>query len=88
MRTAARWEIQLILLDYPLFAQDADYAWRRLQPLVGDREAAFMDAWRATVDPALVRDRPVDVPLLAGPRMAVLRLRRAVKARLVRQSHH
>jgi hypothetical protein len=81
---AARYELPLIVLEYPLLARDVGYAYRRLQPLLGDRgEEEFAAAWSATVDPALVRDDRVDVPRLAGMRVAILRTRRWLRNKRV-----
>lgn len=81
---AARYELPLIVLAYPLLARDVGYAYRRLLPLLGDRdEEEFAVAWSATVDPALVRDGEVEVPYLAGMRVAMLRTRRWLKKRFV-----
>jgi hypothetical protein len=83
-QVAGRYELPLIVLEYPLFACDVGYAYRRLLPLFGDRgQEEFAAAWTATVDPALVRDGRVDVPRLAGMRVAMLRTRRWLKKQLV-----
>jgi hypothetical protein len=82
---AARYELPLIVLAYPRLARDVGYAYRRLRPLLGDRgEEEFAAAWSATVDPALVRDGRVEVPRLAGMRVAMLRTRRWLKKRFAR----
>jgi hypothetical protein len=80
---AARYELPLIVLQYPLFARDVGYAYRRLLPVLGPRgQGVFGAAWSATVDPALVRDGRVEVPRLAGTRVAMLRTRQWLKKRL------
>jgi hypothetical protein len=77
--------LPLIVLAYPRLARDVGYAYRRLRPLLGDRgEEEFAAAWSATVDPALVRDGRVEVPRLAGMRVAMLRTRRWLKKRFAR----
>ncbi len=79
---AARYELPLIVLEYPRLARDVGYAYRRLLPLLGDRgEAEFVAAWSATVDPALVRDGRVEMPRFAGTRVAMLRTRRWLRKR-------
>jgi hypothetical protein len=79
---AARYELPLIVLEYPLFARDVGYAYRRLLPLLGDRrEEEFAAAWHTTVDPALVRDGRVDVPRFAGTRVTMMRARHWLKKR-------
>jgi hypothetical protein len=81
---AARYELPLIVLEYPLFARDVGYAYRRLLPVLGDRrQDEFAAAWSAAVDPALVRDGPIEVPHFAGTRVAMIRTRRWVKKRVV-----
>jgi hypothetical protein len=84
LETAALYEIPLITLEYPRFARDGEYAWRRLQPVVGHttNEAAFATAWREVVDPNLVRDGPIGVPASASLRLGAVRLRKWVKSRL------
>jgi len=80
---AARYELPLIVLEYPLFARDVGYAYRRLLPVLGRREQGeFAAAWSASVDPALVRDGRVEVPRLSGTRVAMLRTRQWLKKRL------
>jgi hypothetical protein len=80
---AARHELPLIVLEYPLLARDVGYAYRRLLPVLGRRgQGEFAAAWSATVDPALVRDGCVEVPRLAGTRVAMLRTRQWLKKRL------
>jgi hypothetical protein len=82
-QVAARYELPLILLEYPMFARDIHYAYRRLLPLLGDRgQEEFAVAWTASVDPALVRDGHVQAPRLAGMRVAMLRTRDWVKKQL------
>jgi hypothetical protein len=82
-QTAAHFELPLI--EYPLFAIDQAYAYRRLSPLLGGRTAAeFERAWQAVVDPSLVRTGKPAVPSFVDARMAALRLRRWVRARLDR----
>lgn len=82
--TAALYEIPLVTLEYPRFARDVAYAWRRLEPIVGDAadEAAFSNAWREVVDPSLVRDQPIEVPASASIRLATVRLRKWIKSRI------
>jgi hypothetical protein len=84
LETAALYEIPLVTLEYPRFARDSGYAWRRLQPVVGGvaDEAAFADAWREVVDPSLVRDRPIGVPASASVTLGAVRLRKWFKSRL------
>lgn len=84
LETAALYEIPLVTLEYPRFARDSEYAWRRLQPVVGRvaDEATFVDAWSEVVDPDLVRDRPIDVPASASVALGAIRLRKWVKSRL------
>jgi hypothetical protein len=81
---AAEFDLPLVVLAYPRFALDMDYARRRLSPVIGNRETGFAEAWTEAVDPSLVRETPIQVPRMAGLRLSVLRIRRAVKARLVR----
>jgi hypothetical protein len=84
IQTAAFHELPLILLEYPRFAQDVDYAYRRLEPMLPtvSRED-FHTAWSDIVDPKLVRDGPLDVPRFAGAKIAALRIRRWVKRKFV-----
>jgi hypothetical protein len=83
-QVAARYELPLIVLEYPLFARDVGYAYRRLLPVLGDRgQEEFAVAWSAAVDPALVRDGLVEVPRFAGTRVAMVRVRRWLKKRVV-----
>jgi hypothetical protein len=78
--TAARYELPLLLLEYPRFATEPGYAYRTLRPLLGDRdERSFAEAWRQVVDPALVRDQPIERPPLVDARIAWVRFRRWVK---------
>jgi hypothetical protein len=85
LEVAARYELPLILLEYPLFARDVGYAYRRLRPVLGDySEEEFTAAWSATVDPTLVRDTSVKVPRLAEMRVAMLRVRFLLKRHLGR----
>ena len=80
---AARYELPLILLAYPLFARDVAYAYRRLFPVLADySEEEFIAAWNATIDPTLVRDAGVNVPHLPGMRVAMLRARLWLKRHL------
>jgi hypothetical protein len=82
-QVAARYELPLIVLEYPLFARDVGYAYRRLLPVLGNYgEEEFTAAWSATVDPTLVRDASIKVPRLAGMRVAMLRARRQLKKHL------
>jgi hypothetical protein len=75
--TAALYELPLVVLEYPRFARDPAYAFRRLRPLLGDRsEAEFEAAWHAVVDPDLLRDEPVAFPRFADQTAALLRLKR------------
>lgn len=84
--TAALFELPLIVLEYPRFAQDAGYAFRCLRPLLADRsEADFTAGWEAVVDPALVRHAPVPIPVLASWRMTLLLARRGIVRRLRRR---
>jgi hypothetical protein len=72
-QAAARHELPTIVLEYPRFARDAQYAYRRLEPMLGGRSAEeFETAWNTVVDPSLVRERVEDVP-----RFAVLKIRYA-----------
>jgi hypothetical protein len=84
--TAARYELPLIVMEYPRFARDAGYAFRRLAPVLGTRdEQEFLRAWQAVVDPARVRaDDEVPVPRFAACRVALLRARRRLEARRTR----
>lgn len=82
--TAARFDLPLIVMEYPRFALDSAYAYRRLRPLLNDRtEADFTAAWKAVVDPALVRTLPIKIHRFAGTTLAGLRVRRAI-SRLAR----
>jgi hypothetical protein len=68
--TAARHEIPLIVLEYPRFGTDAEYAFRRLAPLLGDRDyAEFSAAWSSVVDPDLLRAEQVRMPRFATLRV-------------------
>ena len=79
LHAAALFELPLIVLEYPRFAKDAGYAYRRLRVVLGDlSEEDFAAAWKEVVDPSLVRSAPVTVPRLADARLAFLRCRRAV----------
>lgn len=84
LETAALYEIPLVTLEYPRFARDVEYAWRRLQPVLGSvvDEAAFANAWDEVVDPSLVRDQPIEIPATTSARLAAIRLRKWVKSRL------
>jgi hypothetical protein len=84
LETAALYEIPLVTLEYPRFARDSGYAWRRLQAVVGGMsdEAAFLEAWREVVDPNLVRDKPIKVPASATATLTAIRVRKWVKSRL------
>jgi hypothetical protein len=83
---AAVFELPLVILEYPRFARDIDYALRRLRPILGDRPPdEFAHAWRRVVDPDLVRSEGFMVPRHADARVAVLRFRRKVR-RLLTQS--
>jgi cation diffusion facilitator CzcD-associated flavoprotein CzcO len=74
--TAALYELPLIVLEYPRFATDPEYAFRRLQPLLRHcAQADFDRAWHSVVDPKLVRTGPLEMPRLAAIRAAPLRLR-------------
>lgn len=83
LETAALYEIPLVTLEYPRFARDSGYAWRRLEPVVGGLadEAAFAEAWGEVVDPKLVRDRPIEVPASASVSLGATRVRKWVKSR-------
>jgi hypothetical protein len=84
LETAALYEIPFVTLEYPRFARDTGYAWRRLQPVVAGvaDEAAFAAAWREVVDPSLVRDQPIRVPASASVTLGAIRLRKWVKSQL------
>jgi hypothetical protein len=79
LQTAALFELPLIVLEYPRFAQDSGYAFRRLRTLLGERsDTEFATAWNAVVDAALVRSAPVPIPRLVDARIALVRFRSAV----------
>lgn len=82
IETAALYEIPLVTLEYPRFARDCGYAWRRLhEVLVGVvDEVAFVDAWNDVVDPRLVRDLPIEVPVSASVKLGAIRLRKCLKS--------
>jgi hypothetical protein len=82
MLTAARWELPLLLIEYPKFARDPRYAFRRLASVMQVDEERFFDAWSRTADKALVRDEPITTPPLADLRVRGLRLRRYVRSRV------
>lgn len=85
--TAARFELPLLVLEYPRFATDADYAYRRLQPLLGSVTAdEFAAAHRAVVDRKLIHHGRIDVPRLLDLRVALVQLRHVVAGRLARRS--
>jgi hypothetical protein len=82
MHTVARHELPLLLLDYPKFAQDAEYAHRCLSPLLDDTPfEKFAQAWEAVVDPDLLREAP-PMPRFMELRAIPLRVRRASGLRL------
>lgn len=84
MQTAASYEIPLILLEYPRFAQDVEYAFRRLEPMLPEVTVDdFRAAWLAVVDPELVRDKPQPIPRFAGTKIVALRIRRWLKRRFI-----
>lgn len=80
---AAEWEIPVVLLSYPRFAQDPAYAYRRLGDLAGCGWDAFSAAWRTVVDPSLVRTEQLDGSLWLDLKLAtkglVLSARRIVR---------
>ena len=84
LETAALYEIPLVTLEYPRFARDSGYAWRRLQPVIGDvaDEVTFADAWHEVVDPSLVRDQPIGVPGSASITLGAIRFRKWTKSRI------
>jgi hypothetical protein len=57
LRAAAVYELRCILVAFPRFAQDADYAYRVLAPLLPPdcSDVAFRAAWDEAVDRTLVR---------------------------------
>ena len=78
--TAGVFELPLIVLEYPRFATDADYAFRRLSPALGDcSKERFSAAWTGVVDPALVRVASVPVPAFADLRFVLLGAWRALR---------
>jgi hypothetical protein len=84
-QTAARFGLPLLVIEYPLFATDHSYAYRQLQPLLGTRTAAeFERAWQSVVDSSLIRNDKPEVPRFVDARIAFLRVRRWIKARLDR----
>lgn len=71
IQTAARYDVPLIVVEYPRFASDCAYAYRRLHPLLPDVDAAgFESAWRSVVDTQLVRGDRIAVPGWAGLQIA------------------
>jgi hypothetical protein len=75
--TAALYELPLLVLEYPRFARDPAYAFRRLRPLLGDcSEGQFEAAWHAVVDGDLLREEPIGPPRFADPIAVLLRLKR------------
>jgi hypothetical protein len=81
--TAALYELPLITLEYPRFAMESGYAFRRLKPLLrGCEEAEFEIAWRAVVDPSLIRSEPIEMPRFADVTIALARLKFWVKGRI------
>jgi hypothetical protein len=84
LETAALYEIPLITLEYPRFARDSGYAWRRLRPVLDGvvDEISFADAWLEVVDPSLVRNQPIAVPGSASITLGAIRFRKWAKSRL------
>ncbi|HVS85445.1 MAG TPA: hypothetical protein VHD91_07425 [Gaiellaceae bacterium] len=77
---AAEYELPLIVLEYPRFARDAAYAFRRLRPALGDRsEAAVAAALRDVVDDRLLRGEPIAPPPALALRVLARRLRRRLR---------
>lgn len=74
---SAAYEIPTLLLDYPRFALDPAYAYRRLQPALGQvTEAQFAAAHEQTVDPTRIHSQPITVPKGLGVRTLMRRIRR------------
>jgi len=50
-------DIPMVLLDFPRFIKDADYLYRKLRPLIGDKvdHVRALGAHREVADPSLVR---------------------------------
>jgi hypothetical protein len=82
-QTAAAFELPVIVIEYPTFAKDSEYAYRRLEPALRNcTKAEFDRAWRAVVDPSLVRDRPIEVQRFVGTRIALIHARHALSVKL------
>ena len=82
--TLALFEIPLLVLEYPRFATDCSYAFRRLQTVLsGCSECDFVDAWQSVVNPALVRSA-VGMPRHADAVIIWLRLRAWLRSKLNR----
>lgn len=82
-QTAAAFELPLIVIEYPTFARESEYAYRRLEPALRNcTEAEFERAWRAVVDPGLVREGPIKVPPLVGPGIALIHARQTLNVKL------
>lgn len=73
LEDAAEYDIDLELIAFPRFAQDPDYAYRRLAPLVGPhcKQSAFVRAWRRVVDPDLVHHGDPHSSLWLDLRLAI-----------------
>jgi hypothetical protein len=82
-QTAAAFELPLIVLEYPAFARDAEYAYRRLAPVLGLRTQADFDrAWHAVVEPRLVRSEPIPVSRATLMHITLLRMRERLRGTL------
>lgn len=74
--TAALYELPLIVLEYPKFVIDTEYAFRRLKPILYNRSYRdFAAAWHSVVEETLVRTGPIEFPYLATVRCIPLQLR-------------
>lgn len=58
LEVATTKKIPIVLLHFPAFARDADYLWTQLSPHLPTRVTRdiLLDAWKATVRPALARE--------------------------------
>lgn len=82
IEAAAEYEVPVTLMAYPRFAQDVDYAYRHLAPLVGVCDPhTFAAAWHRVVDLSLVRDQHLRDSLWLN--MALLTKAIALRARRV-----
>jgi len=81
--TAALYELPVVTLEYPRFATDVDYAYRRLRPLLdGCSPEAFERAWQSAIDPALISNGLPRAPRNAGLRVAFMRTKANTARRL------